>query len=63
MIKIGDRIDNRYRITGRIGTGGMAEVFFAFDFVAKKIVAIKIMREELLDNHENVERLEREAAA
>ncbi len=63
MIKIGDRIDNRYRITGRIGTGGMAEVFEATDFVAKKIVAIKIMREELLDNHENVERFEREAAA
>ena len=61
MIKIGDRIDNRYRITGRIGTGGMAEVFEATDFILKKTVAIKVMREELLDNAENVVRFEREA--
>lgn len=61
MIKIGDRIDERYRITGRIGTGGMAEVFEATDFIAKRIVAIKVMREELLDNHENIERFKHEA--
>lgn len=63
MIKIGDRIDNRYRITGRIGTGGMAEVFEATDFISKKTVAIKIMREELLDDSENVKRFEREATS
>ncbi len=61
MIKIGDRIDNRYRITGRIGTGGMAEVFEATDFILKKTVAIKVMREELLDDSTNVLRFEREA--
>ena len=63
MIKIGDRIDNRYRITGRIGTGGMAEVFEANDVVAKKRVAVKIMRSELLDDHENVIRFKHEASA
>lgn len=63
MVRIGDRIDNRYRITARLGTGGMAEVFEASDFVSKRVVAIKIMREELLDNHENVERFEHEAAS
>lgn len=63
MIKIGERIDNRYRITGRIGTGGMAEVFEATDIIAHKIVAIKIMREELLDDSQNVVRFEREATA
>lgn len=61
MVKIGDKIDNRYRVTGRIGTGGMAEVFEATDFITKKIVAIKIMREELLENHDNVERFSHEA--
>lgn len=61
MIKIGDRIDNRYRITGRIGTGGMAEVFEATDIVAKKRLAIKIMRAELLDDSENVIRFRHEA--
>ena len=63
MIKIGERIDNRYRITGRIGTGGMAEVFEATDFILKKTVAIKIMREELLDDSANTFRFEREAMA
>ena len=63
MIHIGDHINNRYRITSRIGTGGMAEVFEATDFVAKKIVALKVMREELLDNHDNVVRFEHEASS
>ena len=63
MIKIGDRIDNRYRITSRIGTGGMAEVFEATDFISKKIVAIKIMREELLRDEENIRRFDMEAKA
>lgn len=63
MIKIGDKIDSRYRITARIGTGGMAEVFEATDFVAHKIVAIKIMKEELLNNEDNVIRFEREVTA
>lgn len=61
MVRIGERIDGRYRITGRIGTGGMAEVFEATDFITRKIVAIKIMREELLDDHANVERFVNEA--
>ena len=29
MIKIGDRIDDRYRIVSRIATGGMADVYEA----------------------------------
>ncbi len=60
MVKIGDRIDDRYRITSRIGTGGMAEVFEATDFVAKRVVAIKIMREELIGDEENVNRFKHE---
>ena len=63
MIKIGDRIDERYRISGRIGTGGMAEVYEAVDFISKKTVAIKIMREELLADPNNVARFEKEAIA
>ena len=63
MIKIGDRIDDRYRITSRIGTGGMAEVFEASDQVLKRTVAVKIMREELLKDHDNVVRFENEVKA
>ena len=63
MIKIGDRIDERYRITARIGTGGMAEVFEASDTVLRRTVAIKIMREDLLYNPDNVTRFENEVRA
>lgn len=63
MIKIGDRIDDRYRITSRLGTGGMAEVFEANDAVLKRTVAIKIIREELLKDPDNLTRFENEVRA
>lgn len=63
MIKIGDYIGDRYRITSRIGTGGMAEVFEANDQVLRRTVAIKIMREELLSNPDNIVRFENEVRA
>ena len=63
MIKIGDSIGNRYRITGRIGTGGSAEVYLATDFVKTQTVAIKILKEELATNPNSVSRFEHEAEA
>lgn len=63
MIKIGDKIADRYRITSRLGTGGMAEVFEANDLVLKRTVAIKIMRESLLADKENIVRFENEVRA
>ena len=63
MIKIGDKIADRYRITSRLGTGGMAEVFEANDLVLKRTVAIKIMRESLLADKENIIRFENEVRA
>lgn len=63
MIKIGDAISNRYRITGRIGTGGTAEVYLATDFVKTQTVAVKILKEELASDEKSVARFEHEAAA
>ena len=48
MIEIGDKIDERYRITGRIAHGGMADVYEAFDIVLRRIVALKVMREDMM---------------
>lgn len=62
MIKIGDSIANRYRITARIGSGGMAEVYMAVDFIKGETVAIKIMKEELVDDEKSVARFEHEAS-
>ncbi|MFA5686722.1 MAG: serine/threonine-protein kinase [Bacilli bacterium] len=63
MIKIGDKVNNRYRIVSRIGTGGMSEVYEATDVISKKVVAIKVMKEELLSNPENIRRFKHEIAA
>lgn len=50
MIKIGDIIDNRYTVLSHLGTGGMAVVFECKDLINGNVVAVKIMKEELLDN-------------
>ena len=54
MINIGDTIDNRYRIIELIGSGGMADVFIANDLIANRFVAVKIMKEELLNDQANL---------
>lgn len=61
-IKLGKLIDERYRITARIGHGGMAEVYEANDIINKKIVAIKFIREDVMSNPVNLRRFENEAA-
>ncbi|MCQ3034841.1 MAG: serine/threonine protein kinase [Bacilli bacterium] len=61
MLKIDDFIDG-YRITGRLGSGGMAEVYQASDFYTKKLVAIKIIKEELCKDKVQLERFNNEAA-
>ncbi|MCQ2742965.1 MAG: protein kinase [Bacilli bacterium] len=63
MIKIGDKIDDRYRIVSRIAHGGMADVYEANDLINHKVVSLKIMREDLLDDPRNIERFKKETAA
>ncbi|HAS56022.1 MAG TPA: hypothetical protein DD377_05660 [Firmicutes bacterium] len=63
MIKIGDKIDDRYRIVSRIATGGMADVYEANDLVSRRIVSIKVMKEELLKDPVNLARFNNETAS
>jgi len=60
-IKIGQMLDGRYMITSRIGHGGMAEVYEANDIISKRIVAIKLIKEEVMKNPVNLKRFENEA--
>ena len=60
-LKIGTLIDGRYRITARIGHGGMAEVYEANDIINKSLVAIKLIKEDLMKNQVNLQRFENEA--
>lgn len=63
MINIGEKVDDRYRIVSRVGSGGMAEVYEATDIITKKIVAIKVIKEELMSSDENLRRFTYEAMA
>jgi serine/threonine protein kinase len=63
MINIGDRIDERYHISGRIAHGGMADVYEAYDIVSRKSVAIKVMREDMMKDPKNLVRFQRECIA
>ncbi|MEA4911329.1 MAG: Stk1 family PASTA domain-containing Ser/Thr kinase [Oscillospiraceae bacterium] len=60
---IGKRLDGRYEITELIGAGGMANVYKATDRADGSIKAVKILREEFLDNEELVRRFKNESKA
>ena len=60
-IKIGSILDERYRVTARIGHGGMSEVYEAIDIINRKTVAIKMIREDVMKNPINFRRFQNEA--
>lgn len=62
MIEIGEKIDNRYRITSRIAHGGMADVYEARDILTRNDVAIKIIREDMMGDPKNIEKFNQECA-
>ena len=49
-VKIGTLVDGRYRISTKIGHGGMAEVYEATDIINKNLVAIKFIKEDVMKN-------------
>ncbi len=63
MISIGDIIDNRYNVLSHLGTGGMAVVFECEDIINNEIVAVKILKEELLDQKGMIDDFKREIKA
>ena len=63
MISIGDVIDNRYNVLSHLGTGGMAVVFECKDIINNEIVAVKILKEELLSEKGMVEDFKKEVRA
>ena len=60
---IGKLLDNRYEILERIGTGGMAEVYKARCHRLNRLVAIKILKEELAQDEEFRRRFHDESQA
>jgi beta-lactam-binding protein with PASTA domain/predicted Ser/Thr protein kinase len=54
-------VDNRYRVIGRIGSGGMADVWCAEDTHLQRKVALKVLHHRFAQDTEFVERFRREA--
>jgi len=63
MINLGDIIANRYNVLSLLGMGGMAVVFECKDLYTNDTVAVKILKEELLDDKAVVDEFKRELKA
>ena len=60
---IGHTILNRYRVEGRVVLGGMSEVYRAFNQQRQISIALKFLREDLVEYSEFERRFRKEANA
>lgn len=61
IILVGRVLGNRYEILEEIGQGGMAYVYKARCRILNRIVAVKILRKEFLNNQEFLDKFKNEA--
>ena len=57
----GTVLGGRYRLNRRVALGGMGEVWLATDDVLGRAVAVKVLKDELVDSHPFLERFRAEA--
>ncbi|MCL1823981.1 MAG: Stk1 family PASTA domain-containing Ser/Thr kinase [Oscillospiraceae bacterium] len=60
---IGKKLDDRYELLELIGVGGMADIYKARDIVEDKIVAAKILKNELAESEDFLRRFRNESKA
>ena len=61
MLGVPRIVDNKYRIEQLLGRGGMGAVYRARDMRLDRLVALKVVRAELLGDPEARQRFRREA--
>ena len=61
MIREGVMLNGRYEIMGRIGMGGMADVYKAVDRVLNRYVAVKVLKREFREDENFVKKFWSEA--
>ena len=59
----GKKLDGRYEIREKVGSGGMSVVYKGYDLLDEKPVAIKILKEEYAGNEEFLRRFKNESKA
>jgi serine/threonine protein kinase len=57
----GRKVLNRYKLTEKLGGGGMSVVWKAYDLVLDRNVALKVLRPEMSEDEEFIRRFRREA--
>lgn len=60
---IGTLLGNRYELLDKIGEGGMADVYKARCHLLNRFVAVKVLKEEFIEDKEFVDKFKREATA
>ncbi len=60
---IGTVLSGRYRLDGKLGSGGMSTVYLALDQTLQRQVAAKVLHREMSDQPDQLERFRREARA
>ena len=56
-------LEGRYRIEQLLGAGGMANVYKGTDMQTGKLVAVKVLKQEYVNNPDLVRRFKNEAKA
>ena len=63
LLRAGTILNSRYEVLSTVGAGGMADVYRARDNVLKRLVAIKVLKEEYSSDANFVAKFRREAQA
>ena len=63
MLNVGVIVGERYEIAGRVGSGGMADVYKAKDHKLNRFVAMKVLKPEFSADTNFIKKFQREAQA